>query len=176
MKGSMHEDNFFIIHDFLVLMTAKETINWMRKNSYLHRWFLPLNGLQRWTPYTGCSYGNIPEFVSLDKCLNHEILYSLRVHNVLSRYSLDGNETNKNERNMWLSYSTPREISRELKHIWYSKMGTPSSVRIIEVVDLTLKPLEMFYRAKILAVEELADRNGHICKELGNVKSVSWGG
>ena len=31
MKGSVHEDNFYIVHDALVLMTAKETINWMKQ-------------------------------------------------------------------------------------------------------------------------------------------------
>ena len=30
MKGSVHEDYFFIFHDDLVLMTAKETIQWMK--------------------------------------------------------------------------------------------------------------------------------------------------
>ena len=30
MKGSVHEDDFFIVHDTLVLMTAKETIKWMK--------------------------------------------------------------------------------------------------------------------------------------------------
>ena len=30
MKGSVHEDNFFIVHDALVLMTSKETITWMK--------------------------------------------------------------------------------------------------------------------------------------------------
>ena len=29
MKGSVHKDNLFIVHDALVLMTEKETINWM---------------------------------------------------------------------------------------------------------------------------------------------------
>ena len=29
MKGSVHEDDFFIVHDALVLMTVKETIGWM---------------------------------------------------------------------------------------------------------------------------------------------------
>ena len=32
MKGSVHEDDFFIIHNALLLMTEKETINWMRQN------------------------------------------------------------------------------------------------------------------------------------------------
>ena len=30
MKGSVHEDDFVIVHDALVLMTAKETIEWMK--------------------------------------------------------------------------------------------------------------------------------------------------
>ena len=30
MKGSVHEDDLFIVHDALVLMTAKETIEWMK--------------------------------------------------------------------------------------------------------------------------------------------------
>ena len=61
MKGSVHEDDFFIIRDALVLMTAKETINWMRQNGYSHPWLLPLNVLQYGTPYTGRPFGNSPE-------------------------------------------------------------------------------------------------------------------
>ena len=30
MKGSVHEDDFFIFHDAIVLMKAKETIKWMK--------------------------------------------------------------------------------------------------------------------------------------------------
>ena len=51
MKGSVHEDNFFIIHDALVLMKAKETIKWTKKNKYFHPWLLPMNGLHNGTPY-----------------------------------------------------------------------------------------------------------------------------
>ena len=39
--------------------------------------------------------------------------------------------------------------------------GTPSSARIIQYVDLTLKALEIVYRTNGAAVEGLADRNGH---------------
>ena len=45
IKGSVHGDDFYIVHDALVLMTAKETIYWMKEKGYLHRWLLPLNGL-----------------------------------------------------------------------------------------------------------------------------------
>ena len=54
-------------------------------------------------------------------------------------------------------------------------MGTPSSVRITEDVDLALKALKIFYRANCAAVEGLADRNGNRKKEVGKGKSISWG-
>ena len=63
MKGSVYEDDFFIIHDDLVLMISKEKINWMRQKGYLHRWLISLNGLQDGTPYAGHSVGNSPEFL-----------------------------------------------------------------------------------------------------------------
>ena len=104
----MYEDNFFIIHDALVLMILKETINWMRQKGYLHRWLIYLNGLQDGTPYAGRPVGNSPEFMPLDNWLNREILRSLKMHSVLSRYIVDREETTKEERNMCLSYSTPK--------------------------------------------------------------------
>ena len=112
----------------------------------------------------------------LDNSLNCDILHSLRIHSVLSHYIVDGEERNEEERNMRFSYSTPREISRGLKRICDSKMGTPSSVRIIEDVDLALKALEIVYRVNGAAAEGLADKNGHRRKEVGEGKSVSWGG
>ena len=65
-EGSVHEEDFFIVHNDVVLMIAKETINWMRKNGYLHRWLLPLNGMQDGTPYVGRLVDNIPKFMPLD--------------------------------------------------------------------------------------------------------------
>ena len=55
-------------------------------------------------------------------------------------------------------------------------MGTPSSERITEDVDLALKALEIVYLANWASVEGLADRNGHRQKVVGEGKSVSWGG
>ena len=55
-------------------------------------------------------------------------------------------------------------------------MGTLSSARIIEYVDLVLRALEIVYHANGGEVEGLVDRNGHRSKELGKGKSVSWGG
>ena len=77
---------------------------------------------------------------------------------------------------MRFSLSTPKEIARGLKRIWESKLGTPSSERIIQDVDLALKALETIYRANGAAVEGLADRNGHRRKVVGEGKIFSWGG
>ena len=77
---------------------------------------------------------------------------------------------------MRFSLSTPKEIARGLKRIWESKMGTPSSARIIQDVDLALKALEFVYRANGAAVEGLVDRNEHRRKVVGEGKIFSWGG
>ena len=55
-------------------------------------------------------------------------------------------------------------------------MGTLSSARIIQYVDLVLKALEIVYCANGAAVEGLADRIGHRSNMVGKEKSVSCGG
>ena len=77
---------------------------------------------------------------------------------------------------MCFSFSTPKEISRRLKRIWESKMGTPYLARIIQDVDLALKALEIVYRANGAAAEGLEDSNVHRRKVVIEGKSVSWGG
>ena len=89
---------------------------------------------------------------------------------------LDREGADKEERNMRFSLSTPKEIARGLKRIWESKMGTPSSARMIQDVNLALKASEIIYRANGAAVEGLSDRNGYRKKVVGEGKSVSWGG
>ena len=72
-KGSVHEDDLYIVQDALVLMAAKETIKWMKQKGYLHHWLLPLNGLQDGTPNAGRPVGNSPKFMPLDNSLNRDI-------------------------------------------------------------------------------------------------------
>ena len=97
----------------------------------------------------------------LDNSLNKDILHCLRFHCILIRFVLDGEGTDEEDRNMRFSFSSPREIARGMKRIWDSKMGTPSSARIVEDVDLALKALEIVYRANGASVEGLSDKNGH---------------
>ena len=89
---------------------------------------------------------------------------------------LDREGTDEEEKNMRFSFSTPKEITIGLKRIWESKMGTPSSARIIKDVDLALKASEIVYRKNGAAVEGLAGRNVHRRKVVGEGKRVIWGG
>ena len=95
MKGSVREDDSFIVHDTLVLMTEKETIEWMKEKNYFHRWLLPMDGFQYRTPYAGRPVGNSPDFMPLDNRLNRDISHCLRFHCVLSRFVLDGEGTDE---------------------------------------------------------------------------------
>ena len=88
---------------------------------------------------------------------------------------LDGEGTDKEERNTRFSFSTPKETTRGLNRIQESKMVTPSLARIIQDVNLALKALEIVYHANGDSVEGLADRNVHIRKVVCEGKSVSWG-
>ena len=77
MKGSVHGNDLFIVHYSLVLMTTKETIEWMKENNCFHSWLLLMDGLQDGTPYAGRPVGNSPEFITLDNSFNREIFHSL---------------------------------------------------------------------------------------------------
>ena len=55
-------------------------------------------------------------------------------------------------------------------------VGTPSSSSIIEDVDRALEGLDLSFIVNGAAVEGLVDRNWHRRKEVGEGKSVSWGG
>ena len=74
-----------------------------------------MNGLQERTPYDGRPVVNSPTFMPLDNSLNRDILHSLRFHRVLSRFVIDREGTEKEERNIRFSLSTPKEISQGLK-------------------------------------------------------------
>ena len=89
MNGSVHEEDLFIVHDALLLMTEKETIKWTKENNYSHSWLLPMNGFQYGTSYAGCPVGNIPKFMPLDNSLNRDILHSLCFYCVLSHFLID---------------------------------------------------------------------------------------
>ena len=54
--------------------------------------------------------------------------------------------------------------------------GTNYSDRIIEDADRVLEALKTFFHANGAEVKGLVNRNGHRRKEVGEEKSVIWGG
>ena len=175
MKGSVYEEDLFISHDALVLMTTKEMIKCMRENNYLHRWLIPMNGFQDGTPYYGSPVDNSPESMTVDNRLHRDILNSLHFYYILIHF-LNGEGNAGEERIIRFSLSTLKEIARGLKRIWESKIGTTSSASIIEYVDLAVKALGIIFIEIGDEVEGLADRNGHRRKVVGEGKSFSLGG
>ena len=108
IKGSVHEEYLFIIHDDSVLMTVKNNTTWIKENNYFHHWLLPMNGFQDGTPYSGRPVGISPEFMPLDNSPNRDILHSFGFHFVLRFFVLDGEGTDEEERNMRFSFSTSK--------------------------------------------------------------------
>ena len=90
--------------------------------------------------------------MTLDYILNRDILHSFCFHCFLIIFVLDGEVNNKDEIIMRFSFSTPMGITRGIKRIWESKMGTPYSDRIIKDVDIMLKALEVVYHKNGAAV------------------------
>ena len=129
-------------------MTEKYTTTWMKDNNFFHIWFLTMNGLQNGTHYSGHPVFDSPEFIPLDNILNIDIFHSLRFHCVSSRFVIDGEGTNTEERDMRFSFSTPKENFIGINCIWESKTETTSSARIIQDFDLALKALGIFYLRK----------------------------
>ena len=77
-----------------------------------------MNGLQDLAPYYGHPIGNSPKFMPLDNILNGYIFHSFNSYYVLSRFFLDGEVTNEEERYMIFSFYAPKEIARGLNIIW----------------------------------------------------------
>ena len=92
----IHLPRFFGVND-------SKGKNQLKKKGYLHRWLITLNGIQDGTPYAGRPVGNSTKPMPLDNLLNRDILHSLRMHSVLIRCILDGEETYEEERNKCFS-------------------------------------------------------------------------
>ena len=94
--------------------------------------------------------------------LNRDILQSLFLHCVLIHFVLDGDGTDEEERNLRFGFLYTNGKSLQDSRVYGNqKVGTPSSERIIQEVDLALKELEIVYLANGATGEGLADRNGY---------------
>ena len=131
--GTENEDNFLFHHDALSLMTASDTLKWMKEEKILQHWILPEQGLNRGTSYENCIPGNAPEFNALDSSLNRNI-HSVVLEHVL--FTASFNKTDKQK----FSVSTPRQQDSAYLCLWDPSLqlslgwdaGVTGSHRIVE--------------------------------------------
>jgi transposase-like protein len=87
-RGTKYEDSWFFNHDALSLMTAKETVEWMKEKGYYERWLLPVMGLHSDDPdlkaYLGTIPGSGPENMLWDLSLNKDAHEDTNRHVVLT--------------------------------------------------------------------------------------------
>ncbi len=87
-KGTKYEDSWVFYHDALSLMTAKETVEWMKEKGYYERWLLPVMGLHSDDPdlkaYLGTIPGSGPENMLWDLSLNKDAHEDTNRHVVLT--------------------------------------------------------------------------------------------
>ena len=88
-EGTTHENDWLFFHDALSLMTAKDTVKWMKQQqfkgkSYYDRWILPCLGLHQdeegLKRYHCSPVGNSPENIPMDETLNRDTHTAVNRH------------------------------------------------------------------------------------------------
>ena len=154
MRGTVHEGNWYFIHDALSLVTANITMEWMVQKGYKAKWRVPQNGVNAGTRCHGRPVGNSPEFMPLDNSLNADVKRAHDRHVGVTMH-LPKDDARK------FSNRTPQAISRGIKRIVESvDHGCPSSSRIIQDCNKALDAMWAVYNAEGGIVPGLADRNG----------------
>jgi hypothetical protein len=114
MKGTTHEKDWVFYHNALSLMTAHETVEWMKNafgengESYYSRWVLPENELHSDDPalkaYLFRPVGNSSENLRWDTFLNQDVKAGVEKHVTMTH---DLNESDPRK----FSLSTPQRGS-----------------------------------------------------------------
>ena len=104
--GTHHEEDWFFYHDALSLMTANETVAWMKYKGYYKQWLIPQLGCNGDTIYRSRPVCNSLEWMPLDNALNNVIQQSISVHHAITAH-LPDNDPCK------FSIATPKTIKHE---------------------------------------------------------------
>ena len=112
MKGTKYEGKELFFHDALSLMTAKETVRWMKENDVYKYWILPELGCNDIVGHGKNCYakrpvGNSPELMCLDMSLNKDVRESFRMHVSITQH-LDKADCQR------FSGSSPKEITSSI--------------------------------------------------------------
>ena len=184
-KDTEYKNDFFFYHDALSLMTANDTMEWMREKDIVKHWFLPMLDSNAGTCYAGRPVGNSPEMMPLDASLNKDVDDAVHSH-IVFKNVLDADDPRK------FSMSTPSRGSFAYRRVWncpaipgfdnsgvdnltVDNSGAPSSNRICQDIDKFTTSCRSIYENKGTVVPGLGTRNGHRNATVGRV-TVQNGG
>lgn len=144
-------DRWAFYHDALSLMTAKDTISWMKEKGYYKRWILPVLGLNAARPrFSDAPPGNTPEGNPLDANLNKDVHDGVDRH-VLHTSHLDEEDPCK------FSMTTPLRGAHAYKRVLE---GCPGSHRIVTDTHRVVESMVVIHKHKGAVVQGLGSRNG----------------
>jgi hypothetical protein len=129
-KGTINQNSWWFWHDALSLMTAKDTVLWMKEQGYYSKWLLPELDLYKDFPdvkkrYDGRPIGDTPEGMPLDNNLNQDLHTDVN-RQVAATMVLDEDDERK------FSTSTPNRLTTAYLKVW--TLVGPTSKRIVEDV------------------------------------------
>ena len=136
-KKMVGSDDYWVAHDALSVMTAKESVKYMKQKHYYEHWVKPECGLldshsstdvQKWKDKP---VGNNPKYMPLDNNLNNDLHASVLTHCIMTQ-NLDDNDKKK------FDMSTPVQGTDAYTRIWEHH---PPSKRIVEDINLTYDSL-----------------------------------
>ena len=183
-KGTTHENDCKWYHDALSLMTAAETIEWMKQTGHYNMWILPLNGLQEDAEdtkrYKGRPVGNTPEVMSWDELLNKDVHECVKQH---CRQTREYDSDDEDERELKFSLATPKKGSHAYLHLLDLGTGpigiTPPEYQIIHDHDGTIQAWEDIRQVKGGAFIGQNNQNNQTSGRrgaAGGVTNSNWGG
>ena len=174
MKGTKHEESWYLYHDSLSIMTAAKTKEWMAKKGYIQKWILPSNDLYHddldlKKRYSNNPLGNSPEFMPWDTHLNQDVHASHDFH-VGATSHLPESHQHK------FSGTTPKRMAHSYERILDPGPSgvVPSSNRINQDVMRVLESLKLVYEAKGVLVNENITGRRFVAKD--NDEAKNWGG
>jgi hypothetical protein len=148
------KDTWFFYHDALTLMTAKDTIEWMKEKYIYHRWILPASGLhtddKELAYYNNKPCGNSPENMPWDTSLNNDVHKGVERHIALTLELAVGCDGK-------FDMSTPLRGASAYKRILDY---VPSSERIIQDVENVFVSMEIVRQADGILIDSLGKNYG----------------
>ena len=160
MKGTKYEGKGLFFHDALSLITAKETVRWMKENDLYKYWIIPELGCNdvvgnNKNCYASRPVGNSPELMCLDMSLNKDVRESFRMHVSITQH-LDSSHCQR------FSGSSPNQIVSSIFRLTKpDETGVvPTSKRIMEDIDRLDYAMKEIMNAKGAIVPGLCERNG----------------